>query len=105
LDVIANLDPVESLTTVALMPRLAPELVVALLMAVARSFKLSPVVLLPVWNVTESPDAVVRVKDDVGSVAVGLDSTPEYQPAVVAKLLTTTVWVPVTVPVAAVAVT
>jgi hypothetical protein len=91
--------------TVAFTPRLAPELVVALLMAVARSFKLSPVVLLPVWNVTESPEAVVSVNDEVESVAVGLDSLPEYQPAVVARLFTTIVWVPVAVPVAAVAVT
>jgi hypothetical protein len=105
LEVIANLEPVESLMTVALTPRLAPELVVALLMALARSFKLSPVVLLPIWKVTESPEAVVSANDDVGSVAVALDSRSEYQPAVVARLFTTTVWVPAVVPFVAVAVT
>jgi hypothetical protein len=42
--------------------------------------------------------------DDVGRPAVGLLSRLEYHAAVLARLLTTTVWVPVTVPVAAVAV-
>jgi hypothetical protein len=42
--------------------------------------------------------------DDVGRVAVELDSRLEYQAPEVATLLTTTVWEPATVPVAAVAV-
>ena len=105
MEVIANLEPEESLMTVAVIPRLSPELVVALLMAAARSFKVSPLVPLPVLKVTASPEAVVIVNDDVASVAVALDSVPEYHPAVVARLFTTTVWVPVAVPVAAVAVT
>jgi hypothetical protein len=62
------------------------------------------VVPLPVWKVTEAPPEVVSVNDDVGRFAVGLVSRSEYQPAVVARLFTTTVCVPETVPVAAVAV-
>jgi hypothetical protein len=41
---------------------------------------------------------------DVGNEAVGLLSILEYHDPVLARLLTTTVWVPVAVPVAAVAV-
>jgi hypothetical protein len=53
--------------------------------------------------VTEAPAAVVRVKDEEGNVAVALAAESEYQAPVLAKPLTTIVWVPVTVPVAAVA--
>jgi hypothetical protein len=95
--IIASLEPVASLTTVALTPRLDP------LMAVARSFNVSPDVPVPVAKVAEGPAVVVSVRDDVGKVAVGLDSRSEYHDAVVATLFTTTVWVPETVPVAAVA--
>jgi len=91
LEVIANREPVESVITVAVTPRLAPELVVALLMALARSVKLSPVVPVPVGNVFEAPDAVVSVKDEVGNVVEGRLSTSEYHAAVLARLLTTTV--------------
>jgi hypothetical protein len=55
--------------------------------------------------VAERPDVVVRVKEDEGSVAVGLLARLEYHAPVLAKLLTTTTWSPATVPVAAVAVT
>jgi hypothetical protein len=41
--------------------------------------------------------------DDVGRAAVGLLSRLEYHDPVLARLLTTTVWVPVAVPVTAVA--
>jgi hypothetical protein len=99
LETIASLDPVESLTTVAVTPRFF------LLIAVARSFRLSPPALpRPVGNVAVAPTVVVIVRDEVGNVAVALDSKSEYQDPVVARLLTTTVWVPETVPVAAVAV-
>jgi hypothetical protein len=74
-------------------------------MALARSARVSPVVMAaPVENFTDLPEAGINVMDDVGSEAVGLLSTLEYHDAVLARLLTTTVWVPVTVPVAAVAV-
>jgi hypothetical protein len=55
--------------------------------------------------VAEWPDVVVSVKEDEGSVAVGLLARLEYHAPVLAKLLTTTTWLPETVPVAAVAVT
>ena len=54
--------------------------------------------------VTEAP-AVVIVTDDVGRVVVGRLSESEYHAAVVAMLLTSTVWSPRVVPSAAVAVT
>ena len=97
LEIIANLEPVESLTTVAVIPRFCP------LIAVARSFSVSPAFPLPVAMVAVAPAAVVIVRDEVGSVAVALDSKSEYQDPIVARLFTTTVWVPETVPVAAVA--
>jgi hypothetical protein len=53
--------------------------------------------------VTEAPAVVVRVKDDAGRVAVGLAAASEYQAPVLARLLTTIVWVPATVPEAALA--
>ena len=75
------------------------------MMALARSARVSPVVTAePVWKVTDLPEAGINVMDDVGRPAVGLLSRLEYHAAVLARLLTTTVWVPVTVPVAAVAV-
>lgn len=98
LETIASLEPVESLTTVAFTPRFA------VLMALARSFRVSPAFPLPVAMVAVAPAVVVIVRDDVGKIAVGLDSRSEYQDPVVARLFTTTVWVPETVPVAAVAV-
>jgi hypothetical protein len=51
--------------------------------------------------VTEAPAAVVRVNDEDGRVVVALAVESVYHAAVVARLLTTTVWIPVTVPVAA----
>jgi hypothetical protein len=97
LAIIASLEPVESLTTVAVTPRLEP------LMAVARSFRLSPVFPVPVAMVAEAPALVVMVRDDVGRVAVELDSRSEYHDPVVATLLITTLCTPPAVPVAAVA--
>ena len=102
--IIASLEPVESLTTVAVTPRLAPEVVLAELMAVARSFRVSPALPVPVAMVTEPPVALVIVREEVGSDAVGLDSRSEYHEPVEATLLITTVCTPETVPVAAVAV-
>ena len=96
---IASLEPVESVTTVAVTPRLSP------LIVEARSFKLSPAFPLPRAMVTGAPVPAVRVKDDVGRVAVALVARSEYHDPVLAKLLTTTVWLPATVPAAAVAVT
>lgn len=96
---IASLEPVESVTTVAVTPRLSP------LIVEARSFKLSPAFPLPMAMVTGAPVPAVRVMDDAGRVAVALVARSEYQAPVVAKLLTTTVWLPATVPAAAVAVT
>jgi hypothetical protein len=54
--------------------------------------------------VTAVPPAGVIVMDEVGRVAVELVSRLEYHAPVVARLFTTTVWEPATVPVAAVAV-
>jgi hypothetical protein len=98
LEIMASLEPLESLTTVAFTPRFAA------LMALARSVKLSPEVPLPVAKVAEGPAVVVSVREEDGRASVGLDSRSEYHEPVAAKLFTTTVWVPVTVPVAAVAV-
>lgn len=72
-------------------------------MALARSARVSPVVEAPVLKVTDLPEAGINVMDDVGRAAVGLLSRLEYHAPVLARLLTTTVWVPVAVPVAAVA--
>ena len=99
LAIIASLEPVESLTTEAVTPRFMP------LMALERSFSVSPAVPVPVLMVAEVPAALVRVMDEEGRVAVGLVSRSEYHAPVVARLLTTTAWSPATVPVAAVAVT
>ena len=74
-------------------------------MALARSASVSPVVPVPVWNVTEFPVAGINVTDDVGRVVVGRGSIPEYHAPVLARLFTTTELVPARVPVAAVAVT
>jgi hypothetical protein len=99
----ASRDPLASLTTVAVTPRLLPSLPVAELIAEARSFNvLTP---LPVVMVEDSPLALVRVKEVAGRAAVGLASRSEYQAPVVARLLTTTLCVPATVPLAAVALT
>ena len=68
LAMIASLEPVVSLTTVAVTPRLAP------LMAVAKSFRLSPAAPVPVAIVTVAPALVVNVTDDDARGAVGLDS-------------------------------
>jgi hypothetical protein len=104
-EVIASRDPDESLTRVAPTPSLTPvALSVALLTAVTRSFNVSIPVPLPIWKVCERPDAVVKVKEDGGRAVVGSASALEYHAAVLARLFTTTVWVPETVPVAAVAV-
>jgi hypothetical protein len=48
---------------------------------------------------------MVMVKDVEGSVVAALAERSEYQAPVLATLLTTTLWVPATVPLAAVAVT
>jgi hypothetical protein len=73
-------------------------------MALARSARVSPVVTPePVLKVTDLPEAGINVMDDVGRAAVGLLSRLEYHDPVLARLLTTTVWVPVAVPVTAVA--
>ena len=98
LEIIASLDPVVSLTTVAVTPA------TSLLMALARSAKVSPVFPLPVAMVMAVPPTGVIVMDDVGRVAVELVSKLEYHAPVDATLFTTTVWEPATVPVAAVAV-
>ena len=74
------------------------------MIALARSARVSPVVVAPVWKVTDFPEAGINVMDDVGNGAVGLLSILEYHDPVLARALTTTVWVPVVVPVAAVAV-
>jgi hypothetical protein len=99
LEIIASLEPVESLTTEAVTPRSSP------LMALERSFRVSPTAPLPVAMVAERPAAVVRVTEDAPRVAVGLLSRLEYHAPVLARLLTTMTWLPATVPVAAVAVT
>jgi hypothetical protein len=99
LEIIANLDPVVSLTTVAVTPT------TSLLMALARSASVSPEFPLPVAMVTAMPPGAVIVMDDVGKVAVELVSKLEYHAPEVATLFTTTEWEPATVPVAAVAVT
>jgi len=112
-EVIASRDPAESLTMVALRPSgtlvMRPvagsvTLTVAVLTAEARSFRLLIPVPVPIWKFFERPLAVVRVKEDGSNWVVGSASAFEYHAAVLARLLTTTVWVPVTVPVAAVAV-
>jgi hypothetical protein len=54
--------------------------------------------------VAVAPAVVAIVRDEVGSIAVALDSKSEYHDPIVARLFTTTVCVPETVPVAAVAV-
>ena len=72
-------------------------------MVLARSVRLSAVWPDPVGMVTEAPAVVVRVKDEEGRVEVGLAAASEYHAPVLARLLTTIVWVPATVPVAAVA--
>jgi len=97
LEISASLEPEASLTTEAVTPRLSP------LMVLARWLRLSAVWPVPVGMVTEAPAAVVRVKDEDGRVAVALAAESEYHAPVLARLLTTIVWVPVTVPVAAVA--
>jgi len=94
LEIIASREPLESLITVAFTPRFAA------LMALARSFKLSPEVPLPVEKVPDEPDLVVSVKEEVDRVAVGLDSRSEYHAPVSARPLITTVCVPATVPLA-----
>jgi hypothetical protein len=53
--------------------------------------------------VTDAPAVVASVKDDAGRVAVAVAAASEYHAPVVARLLTSIVCVPVTVPVAAVA--
>ena len=70
----------------------------------ARSFRelMLPV---PMLKVAVEPEAVVSVNEDCGRVAVALEAKSEYHEAVVARLLTPTVWFPVTVPLAAEAVT
>jgi hypothetical protein len=96
LEIMASLEPLASLTTVALTPRFA------VLMAVARSFKLSPPVTpVPVGKVAVAPAVVVIVIEEVGNAEVGLVSRSEYHEPVVATLLTTTVCIPGAVPVAA----
>jgi hypothetical protein len=91
--------PSASVTTEAVTPRLAA------LMALARSFRLSPEVPDPVLKVCEEPEAVLIVNEEVGKAEVALDSRAEYQDPVVARLFTVTVWIPAAVPAAAVAVT
>jgi hypothetical protein len=93
LETIASLDPVESLTTVAVTPRLAPVGEMYELIVAARSVSVSPAVPVvgPVLNVAERPAAVVSVKDPAARVAVGLDSRLEYHEPWAARLLTTTV--------------
>jgi hypothetical protein len=95
LETIASLEPVASVTTEAVTPSLSP------LMVLARSFRLSAAVPLPVGIVTEAPAVVERVKDDAGRIAVGLLAGSEYHDPVVARLLTTIVWLPAGVPAAA----
>jgi hypothetical protein len=96
-EMIASLDPVVSLTTVAVTPKSSP------LIVVAKSFRvLTPA---PVVIVAVAPAVVARVKEVAGSVAVALLSKSEYQAPVVARPSTTSVWPPVTAPMAAVAVT
>ena len=98
LEMIASLEPVVSLTTVAVKPRLS------LLIVAARSLSVSPLVFpRPVAIVVVVPLAEVMVSDEVGKVAVGLDAISEYQDPVEARLLITTECTPAAVPVAAVA--
>src|SRR5258708_24809654 len=74
--IIASLEPVESLTTVAVTPRFFP------LMLAATSFRvLTP---LPVVMVAEPPAVVVIVNDDAGRAAVGLAARSENHDPVVA---------------------
>ena len=107
----ASLDPVESLTTVAVTPRLAPVGETYELIALARSFSVSPgflalvVALIPVAKDTGLPPTGVIVMEEVGRVTVGEVSRLEYHDPAAARLLTTTVWSPRAVPSAAVAVT
>jgi hypothetical protein len=98
---IERAEPDESLTTVAVTPKLAA------LIEVARSFRLAPAAPLavPVWNVWELPAVVVNVKDPAGSVEMALGWKAEYHDPVEAVELTSTVWLPRVVPAAAVAVT
>jgi hypothetical protein len=107
LETIASLDPVESLTTVAVTPRVAPVGEIYELIVAARSVRVFPAVpvAVPVWKVAEGPAAAVSVKDPAAREAVGLDSRLEYHEPWAARLLTTTEWSPRTVPSAAVAVT
>jgi hypothetical protein len=85
--IMASLEPVESLTTVALTPRL-----VSALMALATALRLlAAPTPAPVGMVNLGPAVVVIVIDEVGRGAVGLDSRSEYHAPVVARLLTTTV--------------
>jgi hypothetical protein len=98
LETIASRDPEESLTTEAVTPRLDP------LIAVAKLLRVSPAVPVPVGMVAVAPEFVVIVKEEVGRVEVGLASRSEYHDPALARLLTTTVCTPATVPVAAVAV-
>ena len=102
-EIMASLEPVESLTTVAFTP------ILAVLMALARSFRVSPAFLFPeesspVAKVVAVPPVGVIVMADVARTVVGSDSISEYQDPVVARLLMTTVCAPEVVPVAAVAV-
>src|ERR1700731_3432111 len=72
-------------------------------MLAATSFRvLTP---LPVVMVAEAPALVVIVNDDAGRAAVGLAARSENHDPVVATFCTTTEGLPVTVPLAAVAVT
>ena len=97
-ETIASLEPEASLTTEAVTRRLLSPLIV-----LARSLRLSAVWPDPVGMVTDAPAVVVRVKDEEGRVAVELAAASEYHAPVLAKLLTTIVWVPAAVPVVAVA--
>jgi len=77
---------------------------VALLIAVARSASVSLAPPLTMLIVAACPEVVVLVSAEDGKAVVELVSSSEYHDPVVARLLTTTLWAPVTVPVAAVAV-
>jgi hypothetical protein len=92
-------EPLESVTTLAVTPRLAP------LIELARSCRVSPAFPEPVLKVAEVPFAIVIVIDEVGSVVVALELRSEYHDPSVARLFTTTEWDPVAALVVAVAVT
>jgi hypothetical protein len=77
---------------------------VALLIAVARSASVSLAPPFTMLIVAACPEVVVMVSAEDGKAVFELVSSSEYHDPDVARLLTTTLWVPVTVPVAAVAV-